>query len=243
MVLDILIASFILFFSTSAGAVLLYFFKNLKKSTYSIFISFAASVMLYSSFQMLLTSNEKIGFFYSFFTLILGAFVIFLLEKFLPDIHKKIKKEPLLDYKKKILLIIIAIAIHNIPEGFSVASAFSSSINLGWFVTTSIAIQDIPEGILIALPLIFYGINKNKAIFFGIVSGVSEGISAILGFLFLQRFSFFIDYSLGFAAGTMIYVVFDELIPQAFENKNYFLSVLSFIVGLIVAFLLSLIFS
>jgi len=107
-----------------------------------------------------------------------GVLVFFTLEKLIPHIHFLIKKEKIKSAHKRALLLAGTITLHNIPEGFAIASAFAGSNTLGWLVTSSIALQDIPEGMIVSAPLVCCGLSNKRSSFWGIFSGVAEFIAA-----------------------------------------------------------------
>jgi ZIP family zinc transporter len=222
--------------ATSAGAFAVLFLKGVGRRGNSAMLAFAAGVMAYSAVEMLNQSHHSAGDIVMLIGFLIGIIAIFLGERALPHIHRHIKKKDIADEKKKALLIAGTITIHNLPEGFAIATAFAASTPLGWFVTTSIALQDIPEGALVSAPLSYYGMGKERSIFYGIFSGVAEAAAAVLGYLFLSSFSGLVPGALAFSAGAMIYVVFVELMPDAMDKGMERLAALCFISGAAVAF-------
>jgi ZIP family zinc transporter len=171
--------------------------------------------------------------------LALGIATLAVSEKLLPHIHMHITKKELKHSKKKALMIGGAIALHNVPEGLAIATAFAASNPLGWFVTTTIAIQDIPEGALISAPLACYGMKRSTAILYGVLSGVAEAAAAIIGFAFLSMFSGIVPIALAFSAGAMGYVVLVELLPDAFAKGMERTGAIAFAAGAATAFALA----
>ncbi|MFH0927062.1 MAG: ZIP family metal transporter, partial [Candidatus Micrarchaeota archaeon] len=139
----------------------------------------------------------------------------------------------------KAALLAGAISLHNIPEGLAVGFAFASSSALGWLVAASIAIQDIPEGLLVSAPLACFGMRNKSALGYGILSGVVEGIAAILGFLFLSSLILLVPAALAFSAGVMAYVVLVELLPDSFKRGLERVGAIGLIGGFGIAFLLA----
>jgi ZIP family zinc transporter len=212
--------------------------SNICKARYWILLSFSAGVMTYTAAEMLGQANETTGMASAIGGFVIGLLFILIIERSLPHFHYHIKKTKLPNSKKKAALIVGTIAIHNIPEGFAIAAAFAGSGPLGWFTTISMAIQDAPEGALISAPLICYGLKKEKAIFFGILSGVAESLAAIVGYVFLSIITGLIPLALAFSAGAMIYVVGVEIMPGVLREKLY-LGSASFIAGMATAVALS----
>lgn len=233
--IDLALGALTVLLATSAGSLAVLFLKGVGRRGNSAMLAFAAGVMAYSAVEMLNQSHHS-GDIVMLAGFLAGFVAIFLGERALPHIHRHIRKKDLADEKKKALLIAGTITIHNLPEGFAIATAFAASTPLGWFVTTSIALQDIPEGTLVSAPLNYYGMSSGRSIFYGIFSGVAEAAAAILGYLFLSSFSSLVPGALAFSAGAMLYVVFVELMPDAMENRMERLAALCFITGAAVAF-------
>lgn len=131
------------------------------------------------------------------------------------------------------LIIAIGLAIHNFPEGLAIGAGFGSSTNLGFKLAIAIALHDVPEGISIALPLKNSGISKHKAIFITIISGLTTGLGAFFGVIIGNLSKNFIGISLAFAAGTMLYIVTCELIPESKKRYSGRFGSLGNMIGLI----------
>lgn len=217
---DLFLGALFVFAATSIGSAGVFFFcrRGLMRGSYSQLLALCSGVMLYSAGEMLFGSVNETGFFGAGISTGLGILFLFLIEKWLPHLHFAIRKKKLDDSAKKTALIAGTIAIHNIPEGFAVASAFAHSTPLGWLITATMAAQDAPEGLLVSTPLACYGIRKYKAFLLGVFSGFIEALAAIAGFLFLSFVSSLTPYALGFSAGAMFYVVLAELLPDAFRG-------------------------
>jgi len=237
--IDLALGAVCVFIATSAGSLFTLAVKKIEGKKYSAMLAFSAGVMIYSAVEMLIQSHQQSGDMILLFGFACGVFVLFASEKLLPHIHRQIRNEDMTDGKKKAALIAGSIAIHNIPEGLSIATAFASSTPLGWFVTTSIALQDIPEGALVSAPLSAYGISRRSATLFGILSGFIESAAAIGGYIFLGVFVNLIPGSLAFSSGAMAYVVFVELLPDAIADGNERLAGITFLAGAVVAFLIA----
>jgi len=237
--LDFILGALLVLFATSAGAAVVLFFGCMDDRRNAAMLAFAAGAMAYSALEMLAEAHETGGDATLLVGLALGIAALAVSEKTLPHIHQHVTKEELQHSKRKAIMIGGAIAIHNIPEGLAVATAFASSNPLGWFVATTIAIQDVPEGMLIAAPLACYGMSKMKSVMFGVLSGVAEAAAAILGFIFLSAFAPLIPGGLAFSAGAMFYVVLVELMPDAFQKGMERMGAVAFAVGAATAFLIA----
>ena len=225
--------------ATSVGSLAILPFKRIEGSLYSIMLAFSAGVMAYSSVEMLSESHFFAGDIIVLVGFISGLLALLVAERLFPHIHRHMGNEELTDSKKKAAIVVGTIALHNVPEGLAVATAFAASGPLGWFVTTSIAIQDVPEGMMISAPLAAYGISRRWSIFSGIFSGIAEAIAVIIGYAFLSSFSGLIPVALAFSAGAMIYVVFVELLPDAIKNGMERVAAFSFVSGAAIAFLIA----
>ena len=239
---DVLAGAFVVFIATALGALGVLAIRRLGKRGYSVMLAFAAGTMAFTSIEMALQSHQAGGDAMLIGGLLCGIMLILLTEHALPHIHMHMKKEELKDSKKKAILMSGSIALHNIPEGLSIASAFAASGPFGWLVTASIALQDIPEGALIAAPLHAYGIGKRSAVFYGMLSGFIEGVAAIAGYLFLDYFRSLVPFALSFAAGAMTYVVFVEILPDAMAGGRERIAGAAFIFGALVALGIATIF-
>lgn len=240
--MDILLGALAVLLATSAGAFTVFFLGCMDERRNAAMLAFAAGIMAYSSFEMLSESHESGGGHVAASGLIFGIFVLAVSEKLIPHIHLHITKEELKHSKKKAIMIGGAIALHNVPEGLAIATAFASSNPLGWFVTTTIAIQDVPEGALISAPLSCYGMGRKKAALFGVLSGLAEAVAALAGFVFLSFFASMVPIALAFSAGAMSYVVLAELLPDALRKGMERTGAAAFITGVAAAFALASLF-
>jgi len=234
---DLLLGAFMVFFTTSLGSTVVLFFRGrkIKKLDYSYIISFCAGVMGFTAVEMFNEARAHLGSASASIALVIGVLVFFAFERSLPHLHYLVRKTNLSDSKKKATMIAGTITIHNLPEGFSIASSFAHSIPLGWLVTSTIAFQDIPEGVLVSTPLMCYGMDCTRSFKFGVLSGIIEGASAIVCYLFLSLVAVAVPPALGFSAGAMSYVVLAELLPDAFKGKTWAVA-LSFVAGVLAAF-------
>jgi ZIP family zinc transporter len=222
--------------ATSFGSIAVVFFRRIGDATRSAMLAFAAGMMAFSCIEMLSQAHASSADAAVIAGVSLGILALFAADKLLPHVHAAVRKKELLAAKKKVLLIVGAISIHNIPEGFAIASAFAGSTPLGWIVTLSIALQDIPEGLLIAAPLVAYGVAVGRSVSLGVLSGAVEFAAAIAAFLFLSAFAGITPVALAFSAGAMLYVILAELLPDALANKMERVAAVSFVAGAAVAF-------
>ena len=218
--------------SLGAGTVWLVRFGR-QRSLRKIFYGFAAGVMLASLVWSLLIPALKLGS--SPFTAVLGffsGFCFFLLCESLFD--RAVTKSPLSGTKK----MIFAVTLHNLPEGMAVGVALAGALGGGGFAIESalllsigIALQNLPEGSIISTPLSAIGIPKRKAFGIGVLSGVVEPVGAVLALFLTRLIAELLPFVLSFAAGAMLYVVADELIPALSQGSKKRLGLLSLGIG------------
>ena len=219
---------------TIIGASFVFFMKNNIRSTLEkLLLGFAAGVMIAASiWSLLLPSIEmareqgiiawipsSIGFLIGILFLLSANHFVSLCSSFQNSSSNKFKKT---------MMMILAVTLHNIPEGMAVGVIFASAISKNTTVTMTaafslaigIAIQNIPEGAIISMPLKSRKISKTKSFWYGTLSGIVEPIGAIITLILTNTITIILPYLLSFAAGAMIYVVVDELIPESQEGKN-----------------------
>ena len=221
---------------TSAGAALVFLFKEINKNILNIMLGFAAGVMVAASFWSLLlpaTEIAKEENMVEWMPVIIGfaaggAFLI-LMDKVLPHLHPNSKDgspEGMPSNLRKSILLVFAITLHNIPEGFAVGVAFGAMANEGVTFAAAIAvalgigIQNLPEGAAVSIPLRKEGYSRRKSFMIGQLSGAAEPVAALLGAYFAINMAYLLPYTLSFAACAMIYVVVEELIPESQSEEH-----------------------
>ena len=250
------------FLGTVIGSAFVFFFKKKMSSRMEkIFSGFAAGVMVSATFFSLILpafeSTGDISFFkegsgfekLSFLPIVIGLWLGFaflmLLDKIIPHLHiKENHPEGLKAKLKKSTMTGLAVALHNFPEGMAVgiliASANAQGNNVSLFMALAlaigIAIQNLPEGAIISVPLAESGMKKGKAFLLGVLSGLAEPVGALLTILFaiiaFEFLSFLLPIMLAFAAGAMLYVVVEELIPEMSRGESHsHAGVISFAIG------------
>lgn len=231
-----LLLSLIAGLSTIIGAIIIYFKK--RPSVLINAFAFAAGVMItVSAIDLIPESfNYLSDFYYPFPTILLvaiffvtGVIISSLIDKYIPNNNHI--------YRIGIISM-IAIILHNIPEGMATFIASKTNIKLGITLTIAIALHNIPEGITIALPIFHSTNNKKKALLYATIAGLSEFIGAIITYVFLKDFiSYkFMGYLLAVIAGIMIHISTYELLPEVFKSKEK-RGVLFFILGSLIMFL------
>lgn len=245
-----LIASLFTWGITSLGAAVVFLFKKVNKNTMDAMLGLSAGVMLAATFWSLLSpalemaENLKlISWLIVSLGVLSGGLLLFCGDKIFDRITKKKTNSHSI---KRSLMLIFSITLHNIPEGMAIGVAFGSvfynlegaTLAAAVMLAIGIGIQNFPEGSAVSLPLRREGMSPQKAFFFGMLSGIVEPISAVVGAVLVIKVQVLLPILLSFAGGAMIYVVVQELIPESQTNKKKDLMALFTILG----FLLMMIF-
>lgn len=225
------------FVGTFLGASMVFFMKSqISLKLEKLLMGFAAGVMIAASVWSLLIPSiemaeglELVSWVPAAVGFLAGVFFLLLLDSFVPHLHlKNDKPEGMKAKLKKTTMMVFAVTLHNIPEGMSVGVAFAGSMMNGTGITLAgaltlalgIAIQNFPEGAIISMPLCSEGVSKKRAFLYGVLSGVVEPIGGFLTILVASMISPILPYLLAFAAGAMIYVVVEELIPESQSGQH-----------------------
>ncbi len=227
------------FLGTTLGAAMVFLMKKeMNKKVEKILLGFASGVMIAASvWSLLIPSIEmaetqgKVAWIPAAIGFLLGIVFLLVLDSVVPHMHLESEKpEGMKSKLKKTTMMVFAVTLHNIPEGMAVGVTFAGALaqNAGitmasaFALAVGIAIQNFPEGAIISMPLKSEGVSKPKAFLYGALSGIVEPIGAIITILLTNAVVPILPYLLSFAAGAMIYVVVEELIPesQAGEHSN-----------------------
>ncbi|WP_122579762.1 ZIP family metal transporter [Pseudomonas viridiflava] len=220
------------FAATALGAIMAVAFRNVAQRTQDIMLGFAAGMMLAaSSFSLILPGLEAAreitgtGPFAAATVvtgLALGVLLMLGLDRFTPHEHETVGRQgPHSERINRVWLFVLAITLHNLPEGMAIGVSFAGgNMNVGLPLTTAIAIQDIPEGLAIALALRATGLSSFKAMMVAIGSGLMEPLGALIGLGISSGFAIAYPLSMGLAAGAMIFVVSHEVIPETHRNGH-----------------------
>lgn len=229
------------FLGTTLGSSSVFFLKNkLSDKMSKVLNGIAAGVMVAASIWSLIIpateflegSKIKICFGISI-AFIIGIIFLIFSDKFLERLENK--------KYKNLLMIILAVTLHNFPEGMAVGSSFASDNFTGaMLLSIGIAIQNIPEGAIISMPILAAGGEKKKAFLIGVLSGIVEPIGAFLTLAITKHMTGILPYVLSFAAGNMIYVVLEELVPEAKDKKK--IGTIGFAIGFLIMMSLDIIF-
>jgi ZIP family zinc transporter len=249
-VLAALYATLFTWFLTALGASFVFFFKNMNRVVLDGMLGFTGGVMIAASFWSLLSPAIEMSKGEGFVKVIpaavgfaLGALFIFGLDKLLPHLHINFKEtEGVKSPWQRTTLLVLAITLHNIPEGLAVGVLFGgvaagipeASIAGAVTLAIGIGIQNFPEGIAVSMPLRRMGMSRWKSFMYGQSSALVEPIAGVLGAVAVLFFIPILPYALAFAAGAMIFVVVEEVIPETQQDKNTDIAALGLIAGFIV---------
>ncbi|MFY8067561.1 MAG: ZIP family metal transporter [Flavobacterium sp.] len=239
---------------TAFGASFVFFFKTMNRVVLDGMLGFTGGVMVAASFWSLLAPAIEMSEGDGFIKVIpaavgflLGAIFIFGLDKVLPHMHINFKEtEGIKSPWQRTTLLVLAITLHNIPEGLAVGVLFGgvaagipeASIAGAVTLAIGIGIQNFPEGIAVSMPLRRMGMSRTKSFMYGQSSAIVEPIFGVIGAVAVTFFTPILPYALAFAAGAMIFVVVEEVIPETQQDKNTDIATLGFIGGFIVMMVL-----
>jgi ZIP family zinc transporter len=227
---------------TFAGAVPAALGKRVTRNYIDIGLGFSAGIMLVASFTSLILPGIDLGGVDPVLIgFLIGAFFIMFVEKILPHQHllESTNTSTMLKGKgKAALMIVLAIAIHNFPEGLAVGASVSYNIRDGVLTALAIGIQDIQEGFAITIPLITLGKSVKKSLGIGFLSGASELVMALVPVYITTTSLALLPYILGFAAGSMIFVISHEAIPETFRYGNEDIATIGLLIGFVIMLLL-----
>ena len=247
-------ATMFTWFLTALGASFVFFFKNMNRIVLDGMLGFTGGVMIAASFWSLLSPAIEMSEGEGFVKVIpaavgflLGAMFIFGLDKILPHLHINFKEtEGMKSPWQRTTLLVLAITLHNIPEGLAVGVLFGgvaagipeASIAGAVTLAIGIGIQNFPEGIAVSMPLRRMGMSRWKSFMYGQASALVEPVAGVLGAVAVTFFTPLLPYALAFAAGAMIFVVVEEVIPETQQDNNTDIATLGFIGGFIVMMML-----
>ena len=253
--MKVIIGLIIPFIGTTLGAAMVFLMKNqMSKKVQKILLGFASGVMIAASIWSLLipsiemAENQNIiAWIPATIGFLLGMAFLLVLDSIIPHIHLESEKpEGFKSKLKKTTMMIFAVTLHNIPEGMSVGVTFAGALIGNTGITMAgalalaigIAIQNFPEGAIISMPLKSEGVSKGKAFLYGTLSGIVEPIAAIITILFTELFVPILPYLLSFAAGAMLYVVVEELIPESQTGEHSNIGTIGVAIGFVIMMIL-----
>ena len=253
--MDLVIGLAIPFLGTTLGAAMVFLMKNkINNKIEKLLLGFASGVMIAASIWSLLIpaiemseSQGKIAWVPATIGFLLGITFLLVLDSLIPHLHlKSDKPEGIKSKLKKTTMMVFAVTLHNIPEGMAVGVTFAGALTQNAGITMAgafalaigIAIQNFPEGAIISMPLKSEGMSKSKAFLYGTLSGIVEPIGAIITILLTSAVVPILPYLLAFAAGAMIYVVVEELIPESQAGEHSNIGTIGVAIGFVVMMIL-----
>ena len=254
MTTEVILGILIPFIGTSLGAALVFVMrKSISENLQKILTGFAAGVMVAASFwsllQPALESGESMGslsFIPAAVGFLVGVGFLLLLDEITAHMHMDHQDEGPKSGLKRTTKLILAVTLHNIPEGMAVGVVYAGFLSGNPGITSAgalalalgIAIQNFPEGAIVSMPLRAEGMSKGKTFFYGVLSGVVEPIAAAITILAAGTVVPVMPYLLAFAAGAMMYVVVEELIPEMSEGKHSNWGTIAFSLGFVLMMIL-----
>ncbi|SER89745.1 zinc transporter, ZIP family [Gracilibacillus ureilyticus] len=242
---------------TAIGAALVFAAKAFHQKLMDSMLGFAGGVMIAASFWSLLSpalemaqEDDVAAWIPAAIGFMLGGIFFVGIDKLIPHLHPTSQVADAEGYqptnRKRSTLMVLAITLHNIPEGLAVGVAFgavaadlsSASVTAAVTLGLGIGIQNLPEGVAVAMPLRRDGMSRRKSFFYGQLSGMVEPIAAVIGVLAVTAIEPLLPYALSFAAGAMIFVVAEEVIPGSQEEGNKDLASMSLMIGFTVMMIL-----
>lgn len=251
-----LIATVFTWVMTAAGASVVFFFREMPRKWLDGMLGFTGGVMIAASFWSLLAPAIEMSDGEGFMKAIPsavgflgGAIFLYVLDKFLPHLHINFERkeaEGVTTNWHKTTLLVLAITLHNIPEGLAVGVLFGgaalgleeATIGAAVALAIGIGIQNFPEGIAVSMPLRRQGVSRAKSFWYGQLSAIVEPVAGVVGALLVIQIEPILPYALAFAAGAMIYVVVEEVIPETQRDKYTDVATLGLIAGFVVMMLL-----
>lgn len=245
------------FLGTALGSFMVFFMKNqINKKLEKLLLGFASGVMIAASVWSLLIPSidmakeqNVIEWLPASLGFLLGIFFLLILDSIIPHLHLNSDKPEGLKAKlEKTTMMVLAVTLHNIPEGMAVGVVFAGAMAQNSRITLAgaialaigIAIQNFPEGAIISMPLKSEGVSKPKAFLYGMLSGIVEPIGAILTIALTNLVVPILPYFLSFAAGAMIYVVVEELIPESHSGEHSNIGTIGVAIGFVIMMILDI---
>jgi len=246
-----LLASILAGLATGAGALPALLFKNISTTFFNSLLGGAAGVMLAATAFSLIVPGMAFGnhvwpghgIYVVSASMLMGAIFLHLADRQLPHVQFASVSDSPLNSLKKVWLFIIAISLHNFPEGMSVGVSFGAGdINNGIVLAIAIALQNIPEGLAVALPLIGLGYSRWRAVGIATLTGLVEPVGGLLGITMVTLFQPVLPAAMGFAAGAMLFVISEEIIPESHAKGRSRWATFALMAGFIIMMVLDNLF-
>lgn len=227
--------------ATVIGALFGFVFKKISHKMSDIILAFAAGIMLAASVIGLILPSLEYGGKFGLVTTVIGVFCgaacVNLIDKLVPHLHKLSgvdieSHSDKQDRLNKVLLFVIAIAMHNLPEGIAAGVGFGTgNANEGLTIALGIALQNIPEGMIIIAPMLAAGMSRSRTFLIALATGIIEVLGTLFGFFAVSLSTAILPFALAFAGGTMLYVISDEMIPETHAHGSERGATYSLLVG------------
>ena len=225
--------------ATVIGAIIGFIFKNISHKFSDIVLAFAAGVMLAAAVLGLifpsLEYGGKYGIVITVAGILTGAFFLNLIDKLVPHLHKMVGSDAESHNNAdldKVLLFVMAIAIHNLPEGIAAGVGFGSGdTSRALIIASGIALQNVPEGMVIITPMISAGVSPKKTFVCALITGLVEVVGTLIGFFAVSFSTAILPFALAFAGGTMLYVISDEMIIETHAHGSERAATYSLLIG------------
>ncbi len=237
-IIQALLATLFTWGVTALGAAMVFFFKTINQKVLNAMLGFAAGVMIAASFWSLLNPAIEmasragmIPWLPAVVGFLVGGGFLWAVDQIMPHLHmgeKTSDAEGVKTSLQRSILLVLAITLHNIPEGLAVGVAFGAaasgfpeaSVAGAVALALGIGLQNFPEGAAVSIPLRREGLSRKKSFLYGQLSGIVEPIAGVIGAFAVTKMTAILPYALSFAAGAMIYVVVEELIPEAQQDRK-----------------------
>ena len=238
-------ASLLAGLATGAGALPVLFTKKVSDKMLDTMLGFSAGVMLAATFfSLIIPTIDQGGVWVAVAGIILGAITLHLVDRFIPHFHPALGMEGPSSRLSRVWLFALAITIHNFPEGLAVGVSFGSGdVAAGLVVALAIGLQNMPEGLAVALPLLREGYSRRRSLWYGALTGLVEPVGGLLGVALVSIFNSILPWALAFAAGAMLFVVSDEIIPESHRKGFERQATFGLVAGFIVMMLLDCLFT
>ena len=240
---EALLASFIASCFTGIGAIPVLLFKEVTHRLFDTLLGFSAGVMIAAACFNLIGPSITMGSIGQTAAGIVAAtLLLYLIEKSIPHLHSKyphFSNNPMSIKMKSGILMAVAVTLHNFPEGLSVGVGYLSSPKLGLVLAAAIALQNMPEGLVVAAPLRQAGVSRLKCLGLATLSGITEPIAAFFGIMLFGLSRAVLPFGFAFAGGAMLYITFDEIIPECHSHGNEIAATFAAITGFITLLLLN----
>ena len=243
----VLIAAFSVGGATIVGTLIGFLFKNISHRFSDIVLGFASGVMLAAAILGLIVPSFEGRGRYTIFISVLGIFcgalVLTAIDRLVPHLHRLIgapqEEHPISNtHIGKVMLFVLAIAIHNFPEGLAAGVGFGTGDTAAALtIAGGIALQNIPEGMVIVAPMLSVGVSKKRAFLIGAGTGLIEIIGTLIGYFAISISTAILPFALAFAGGTMLYIIGDEMIPETHSHGHELGATYSLLIGFVVMLL------